>query len=76
MKSEGTCCILGGLSVYVEGNLCPPEPDIGIYNYYLDDYKLYFNTGKPGRELPNAMYEKVTDDDEDEIECALLSGDG
>ena len=75
MKSEGTCNILGGINVYVTGDINPPEPDVGIFHYYVDDYQLYFNTGKPGRELPSSMYEKGTNNDEDEIKYALITGD-
>jgi len=64
--------ILGGLTVLARGPICPPEPDVGIFHPYVVDWELFWTTGK-GKELPESMYQRVSNADEEAIEHALLT---
>jgi len=64
--------ILGGLTVLARGPICPPEPDVGVFHPYVVEFKLFWTTGK-GKELPESMYQRVSNADEEAIEHALLT---
>lgn len=65
--------ILGGLPVYVQGNVAPPEPDVGIFHYYVYDYEIFWASGKKLRNIPNSMYERMTEDEIDDLKEEILT---
>jgi len=39
--------IAGGLPVVVVASICPPEPDVGIFEPYAADLEIFDSQGRP-----------------------------
>lgn len=66
--------VLGGLLLDCTAELAPPEPDVGIFNWWLDDFALFWHTGNryKRREVPQKIYDRLTEDDKEAIRLAAL----
>lgn len=67
MNIEKRVTLFGGLPLIARGRLVAPEPDVG-FKGGSEDVSLHWLNG---REVPEAMYEKMTDDDWDAIHEVL-----
>ena len=69
-ETEATARILGGLPVLVIGRIHPAEPDIGAAeSAEIDDI-----CWPGGRSIPTHMWERLSQDDIDACQDALLWG--
>lgn len=63
--------ILGGLPVIVKAQIAPAEPSVGIPYPYPDDYQIFW-IGKKLREVPDSVYNRMTDKEKDLINEQLM----
>lgn len=49
--------ILGGLPVVVKAAIMSPDPEVGIFRSYLEEYELYW---LKGGEVPRSIYDRIT----------------
>lgn len=80
MVVEFDTTILGGLPVLCHARVTPAEPDIGIWERYVDSYVLYWMprknvwVGKQSlQEIPRTVYERLTNRDVENIEAGALT---
>lgn len=52
---------LRGVECEVEGNVCPPEPDVGIMSSYMDDWHFIDPQEANNWELTDEEVEKVNE---------------
>jgi len=69
-KVETEVIVLNGLTLLARGNICPAEPDVGIFHPYFEDIDLLWpKTGKP---VPQEMYNRVTEKEWERVQEWLL----
>ncbi len=68
MKVEIQTTVLGGFPVLAQGNVLPPEPDVGVTNSYVEDVCI---TSTKGRPIP-FIEAKMKDGDWADIETQIL----
>ena len=59
--AEVDVTVLGGLVVTVEFTLCGPEPDVGIFGNYVDEWYITAIAGRPLRKNEKAdwLYNRI-----------------
>jgi len=58
-RVEFDTTIKGGLPVRVVARLCPPEPDIGIYDWQADPVLFWPGGGFMNIEIPPRDWERI-----------------
>jgi len=68
-KVQCDTTILGGLPVTAHGCVQPAEPDVGIFEAYIEDPHI---TWLSGASIPNSMDQRITPNEWERIRTELM----